>query len=89
MAGLLSPKPNRIVLERAAKNGEFDHQTKHPMSQASLPHWWPIAAVILAFVACVGLYLFIKIEKLLFKLAGGFVALLLLAGAVWWFFLRR
>lgn len=59
------------------------------MSSASLPHWWPIAAAILALVAFTGLYIFIKIEKLLFKLAGGFIALLLLAGAVWWFFLRH
>ncbi len=59
------------------------------MSQASLPHWWPIVAIVLALVAFAGLYIFIKIEKLLFKLAGGFIMLLLLAGAVWWFFLRN
>ena len=59
------------------------------MSQVSLPNWWPIAAILLALVAFAGLYIFIKIEKLLFKLAGGFIALLVLAGAVWWFFLRR
>ena len=59
------------------------------MTQDQLPHWWPIAAAVLTLVAIAGLYIFIKIEKLLFKLAGGFIALLVLAGAVWWFFLRR
>ena len=59
------------------------------MSQVSLPNWWPIAAILLALVAFAGLYIFIKIEKLLFKLAGGFVMLLVLAGAAWWFFLRH
>ena len=59
------------------------------MSQSSLPHWWPVAAIVLALVACAGLYIFIKIEHLLFRLAGGFVTLLLLAGAAWWLFLRH
>jgi hypothetical protein len=59
------------------------------MTQTSLSHWWPIAAAVLVLVVLAGLYLFIKLELLLFKLIGGVVGLLLLAGAAWWFCLRH
>jgi hypothetical protein len=59
------------------------------MTQEQLPHWWPAAAAILVLVGLAGLYIFIKIEQLLVKLVGGLVTLVLLAGAVWWFFFRH
>ena len=48
-----------------------------------------LGILVLALLAIAALYVFIKIEHFLFKLAGGFFLLLLVAAAAWWFFLRH
>jgi uncharacterized membrane protein YobD (UPF0266 family) len=48
-----------------------------------------LGIIVLVLLAILALYVFIKVEHFLFKLAGGFFALLLLAAAGWWFFLRH
>ena len=45
-------------------------------------------AVLILFVIA-ALWVFIKIEHFIVKMAGGFIGLVLIAAGVWWFFLRH
>ena len=45
-------------------------------------------AVLILFVIA-ALWVLIKIEHFVVKMAGGFVGLVLIAAGVWWFFLRH
>ena len=45
-------------------------------------------AVLILFVIA-ALWVFLKIEHFIVKMAGGFIGLVLIAVGVWWFFLRR
>ena len=48
-----------------------------------------IGVIVLILTAIAALYVFIKIEHFLIRLAGGFFGLVLIAVGIWWFFLRH
>ena len=45
------------------------------------------AGLILFFILAV--YVFIKIEHFIFRIVSGFIGIVLLAAAAWWFLLRH
>ena len=59
------------------------------LTGAAHGHLSVLAIILLVVTGIIALYVFIKIEHFLLRLAGGLIGLLLIAAGVWWFFLRR
>ena len=86
VSGCTPPKRSRhIALAAFGGAAQFYRQINFTMNSISPA----IGLIVLILLVIAALWVFIKIEHFIFKMAGGFIGLVAIAAGVWWFFLRR